>query len=160
MLTTFLAQSPKVLAGEFTSSSPTRAPSADASSSPSPFPSSSGCSIAIHSLYGLSIGLRQPYSDTHADAHTNTYDDLDLLAMFHSVVQVVVLILGLAANEGNAVTVSVLVFTFAAAGMAASAAVSALSWRAQKNVKRSFSDQATVTDPRLGASQDEPHSIK
>jgi len=59
--------------------------------------------------------------------------------MFHSVVQVVVLILGLAANEGNAVTVSVLVFTFAAAGMAASAAVSALSLRAQKKKKRRFS---------------------
>ena len=139
MLTTFLSQSPKALAGEFTSSRPTRAPSADASSSLSPFPSSSGCSIAIHSLYGLSIGLNRPYSDTYADAHTNTYDDLDLLAMFHSVVQVVVLILGLAANEGNAVTVAVLVFMFAAAGMAASAAVSALSLRAQKKKKRRFS---------------------
>ena len=109
----------------------------DTSFSSSPFSLSSGCSIAIHSLYGLSIWLRRPYSDTHADAHTNTFDDLDLLAMFHSVVQVVVLILGLAANEGNAVTVSVLVFIFAAAGMAASAVVSALSLRAQKNKKKS-----------------------
>ena len=91
-------------------------------------PAMAGCGIAIHTLYGYSVAHYRPYTDTEEDAQENTMDDLDALAIFHSVVQVALLILGLvslgaAGDDGAGTAITVFVFLLAAAAMAASAEV-------------------------------------
>merc|ERR1711865_611373 len=91
-------------------------------------PAMAGCSIAIHTLYGIAVACARPYTDTEEDADDNTFDDLDALAIFHSVVQVALLILGLislgaAGDEGAGTAVTVFAFLLGAAAMAASAVV-------------------------------------
>jgi hypothetical protein len=87
-----------------------------------------GCSIAIHILYGISVAWFQPYADTEEDAGKSKLDDLDKLAIFHSMVQVAVLILGLISlatpgDEGAGTAIAVSVFLLGGASMAASAVV-------------------------------------
>ena len=91
-------------------------------------PAMAGCGIAIHTLYGISVARFRPYTDTEEDAQENTMDDLDALAIFHSVVQVALLILGLvslatAGDEGAGIAITVLAFLLGSAAMAASAVV-------------------------------------
>ena len=91
-------------------------------------PAMVGCSIAIHTLYGYSVARHQPYTDTDEDADKSKLDDLDKLAIFHSVVQVALLILGLISqatpgDEGAGTAIAVSVFLLGAAAMAASAVV-------------------------------------
>ena len=54
------------------------------------------CSIAIHTLYGLSVGIVQPYTDDQASLGIG---DLNRLAVFHSSVQVLILIIGLCSER-------------------------------------------------------------
>jgi hypothetical protein len=91
-------------------------------------PAMVGCSIAIHTLYGYSVARYQPYTDTDEDADKSKLDDLDRLAIFHSVVQVALLILGLislgaAGDEGAGAAITVFAFLLGAAAMAASGVV-------------------------------------
>ena len=69
-----------------------------------------GCSIGIHTLYGISVAWFQPYSDDQASVHENSFDDLDRLAVFHSGVQVLLLIIGLCATEENGDAIAVVAF--------------------------------------------------
>ena len=69
-----------------------------------------GCSIAIHTLYGISVAWFQPYADDQASVHVNSFDDLDRLAVFHSGVQVLLLIIGLCANKENGDAITVVAF--------------------------------------------------
>ena len=48
------------------------------------------------------------------------FDDLDKLSIFHSTVQVLVLIIGLVVNEDNGVAILAVVFILSAAAMAGS----------------------------------------
>ena len=86
-------------------------------------PALAGTAIAIHMLYGLAVAKARPYTDTEDGAHTNSFDNLDKLSIFHSVVQVLLLVVGLAANKENGVAVAVAVFLLGAAAMAGSAVV-------------------------------------
>ena len=91
-------------------------------------PAMVGWSIAIHTLYGYSVARYQPYTDTDEDADKSKLDDLDRLAIFHSVVQVALLILGLISqatpgDEGTGTAIAVSVFLLGAAAVAASAVV-------------------------------------
>jgi hypothetical protein len=80
-------------------------------------PAMAGCSIAIHTLYGISVACYQPYADDQASVHDNGFDDLDRLAVFHSGVQVLLVIIGLCATEenGDAIAVVVLIVMVIAA---------------------------------------------
>jgi hypothetical protein len=84
-----------------------------------------GCSIAIHTLYGYSVAWARPYTDTEEDADKSKFADLDALAIFHSVVQVALLILGLVSNGGGSDegTITVFAFLLGDVAMAASAVV-------------------------------------
>ena len=66
-----------------------------------------GCSIAIHTLYGISVAHYRPYTDDETGADDNSFDDLDRLAVFHSGVQVLLLIIGLCATEKNGDAIAV-----------------------------------------------------
>ena len=81
-----------------------------------------GCSIAIHALYGLSVAQFQPYTDDQASLGEFQIGDLNRLAVFHSSVQVLILIIGLcserpqkasngdAARDGNGDAIAVVSF--------------------------------------------------
>jgi hypothetical protein len=79
--------------------------------------------MAIHLLYGLSVAVAQPYCDLVDDAGTNHLGNLDKVSIFHSAVQVLLLVAGLAANKDNGDAISIVVFLLVAAAMAASAVV-------------------------------------
>ena len=68
-------------------------------------------SIAIHTLYGISVAWFQPYADDEASVHDNGFDDLDRLAVFHSGVQVLILIIGLCATEKNGDAIAAVAFS-------------------------------------------------
>ena len=84
-----------------------------------------GWSIIIHTLYGISVACYQPYTDSEKDAYKSEFDDLDALAIFHSVVQVALLILGLVSDGGGSDegTITIAAFLLVAAAMAAAAVV-------------------------------------
>ena len=88
-----------------------------------------GTAIAIHSVYGLSVAVARPYTGTGP-----SWDDLDRLAVFHSVVQVLLLVVGLAANQDNGGAVTVAVILLSAAAMAGSAVVSIKNARGRANL--------------------------
>ena len=71
-----------------------------------------GLGIAIHAIYGLCVVWRRPYSDPVeeiADQGAEQWNSLDVLAVMQSVIQVIILIMGLAANPSNADTITVMV---------------------------------------------------
>ena len=102
--------------------------------------------IAIHTLYGISVACARPYTDTEEDADKNTFDDLDALAIFHSVVQVALLILGLVSKYGGSDegTITVFAFLLSAAAMAASAVVAC---RAKARAKANGKVTHQTVDP-------------
>jgi hypothetical protein len=73
-------------------------------------PAMAGCSIAIHTLYGTSVAHYRPYTDDETGADDNSFDDLDRLAVFHSGVQVLLLIIGLCATAKNGEAIAVVAF--------------------------------------------------
>ena len=82
-----------------------------------------GTAIAIHVLYGLSVAYCRPYTDTEEAAGASSFDDLDMLSIFHSAGQVLLLIVGLAANKENEVAITVCVCCLGAAAAIASGVV-------------------------------------
>ena len=69
-----------------------------------------GCSIAIHALYGLSVAQFQPYTDDQASLGEFQIGDLNRLAVFHSSVQVLILIIGLCIFDSNGDAIAVVSF--------------------------------------------------
>jgi hypothetical protein len=73
-----------------------------------------GLSIAIHVMYGGCVALTKPYNNptkSITDQSASAWKALDVLAVLQSVIQAIILILGLAANPSNAdvITVTVLI---------------------------------------------------
>jgi hypothetical protein len=82
-----------------------------------------GLAIAVHTIYGFGLVGLLPYADPAEDVDdqsSSMFDDLDALAVLQTVIQVIILILGLAANESNAATMTVLVVLFYLIGAVAS----------------------------------------
>jgi hypothetical protein len=98
-----------------------------------------GLGIAIHAIYGLCVVWRRPYSDPVeeiADQGSSEWDALDMLAVIQSVIQVIILILGLAANPSNADTIAVMVLLLYVSYALACIVVYALIKERTKRAKR------------------------
>ena len=111
--------------------------------------------ITTHAVYGGALLARRPYLDPAEDVNaqgSSQFTDLDVLALLHCTIQIIVLALGMAANSDNEALITGAVAILFLVGTVASAWV--FKRVRQRNKRRSQADVAIVQ----GAAQDS-HSI-
>ena len=107
--------------------------------------------MTTHAVYGGALLACRPYLDPAEDVNaqgSSQFTDLDVLALLHCTIQIIVLALGMAANSDNQTLITVAVAILFLVGTAASAWV--FKRVRQRNKRRSQADVAIVQ----GAAQD------